>query len=241
MAGFFPLVLGPLVILSQALLPQILRPRPPPQSSAGRSAVDVRPATLRAMPASASWRRDQPPVDGLGFASWSCQPRAHPVEQNGSPFLTATSGRSPPQPEQRPSRRREGSGRIARRPFAEGGEVSLAIVDGTVMPHLAKGLVEPNAGAWPCSRIQFASAPSSRAREARRQASGPRPGFWPQGQLQTVYPSSVPACWAAAATRYWCTKAIAMLPSPTAAATRFTGLNRTSPQAKMPGTLVSRR
>src|SRR5262245_10959251 len=41
--------------------------------------------------------------------------------------------------------------------------------------------------------------------------------------------------------RYWCTKAIAMLPSPTAAATRLTGLNRTSPQAKMPGTLVSRR
>ena len=41
--------------------------------------------------------------------------------------------------------------------------------------------------------------------------------------------------------RYWCTNAIAMLPSPTAAATRFTGLKRTSPQAKMPGTLVSSR
>ena len=41
--------------------------------------------------------------------------------------------------------------------------------------------------------------------------------------------------------RYWCTKAIAMLPSPTAEATRFTGPERTSPQAKMPGTLVSRR
>jgi NAD(P)-dependent dehydrogenase (short-subunit alcohol dehydrogenase family) len=39
--------------------------------------------------------------------------------------------------------------------------------------------------------------------------------------------------------RYWCTKAIAMLPSPTAAATRFTGLNRTSPLANTPGTLVS--
>ena len=36
-------------------------------------------------------------------------------------------------------------------------------------------------------------------------------------------------------------KAIAMLPSPTAAATRFTGANRTSPHAKMPGTLVSRK
>src|SRR4051812_22517214 len=30
-----------------------------------------------------------------------------------------------------------------------------------------------------------------------------------------------------------------MLPSPTAAATRLTGLKRTSPHAKMPGTLVS--
>src|SRR5262249_39413350 len=40
--------------------------------------------------------------------------------------------------------------------------------------------------------------------------------------------------------RDWCTKAIAMLPSPTAAATRLTGLSRTSPHAKMPGTLVSR-
>ena len=39
----------------------------------------------------------------------------------------------------------------------------------------------------------------------------------------------------------WWTKAIAMLPSPTAAATRLTGLERTSPQAKMPGTLVSSR
>jgi hypothetical protein len=34
---------------------------------------------------------------------------------------------------------------------------------------------------------------------------------------------------------------MAMLPSPTAAATRLTGLNRTSPLANMPGTLVSRR
>jgi MFS family permease len=41
--------------------------------------------------------------------------------------------------------------------------------------------------------------------------------------------------------RYWCTKAIAMLPSPTAAATRLTGLNRTSPHANTPGTLVSSR
>src|ERR1700739_981849 len=32
-----------------------------------------------------------------------------------------------------------------------------------------------------------------------------------------------------------------MLPSPTDAATRLTGPNRTSPHAKMPGTLVSRR
>ena len=41
--------------------------------------------------------------------------------------------------------------------------------------------------------------------------------------------------------RYWWTKAMAMLPSPTAEATRLTGLRRTSPQARMPGTLVSRR
>ena len=41
--------------------------------------------------------------------------------------------------------------------------------------------------------------------------------------------------------RYWCTNAIAMLPSPTAEATRLIGLSRTSPQAKMPGTLVSSR
>ena len=41
--------------------------------------------------------------------------------------------------------------------------------------------------------------------------------------------------------RYLWTKAIAMLPSPTAEATRFTGLSRTSPQAKIPGALDSRR
>ncbi len=35
--------------------------------------------------------------------------------------------------------------------------------------------------------------------------------------------------------RYWWTKAIAMLPSPTAAATRLIGLRRTSPQAKYAG------
>jgi alkylhydroperoxidase/carboxymuconolactone decarboxylase family protein YurZ len=53
-------------------------------------------------------KRDQPPVNGL-LASWLCHPRAHPIEQNGSPFLTATSGRSLPQYEQRPSRGGEGS------------------------------------------------------------------------------------------------------------------------------------
>jgi len=41
--------------------------------------------------------------------------------------------------------------------------------------------------------------------------------------------------------RYLWTKAIAMLPSPTAEATRLTGLSLTSPQAKTPGTLDSRR
>ena len=44
-----------------------------------------------------------------------------------------------------------------------------------------------------------------------------------------------------ASRRYWWTKAMAMLPSPTAAATRLTGEKRTSPQAKTPGTLVSSR
>ena len=48
-------------------------------------------------------------------------------------------------------------------------------------------------------------------------------------------------CGSALAARYWWTKAIAMLPSPTAEATRLTGLKRTSPQAKTPGTLVSSR
>ena len=36
-------------------------------------------------------------------------------------------------------------------------------------------------------------------------------------------------------------KATAMLPSPTAEATRLTGLSRTSPHAKMPGMLDSSR
>ena len=49
------------------------------------------------------------------------------------------------------------------------------------------------------------------------------------------------ACAASASLRYWWTNAMHMLPSPTAAATRLTGPNRTSPQAKIPGTLVSRR
>src|SRR3970040_305436 len=48
-------------------------------------------------------------------------------------------------------------------------------------------------------------------------------------------------CYRASCCRYLWTKAIAMLPSPTAEATRLTGLNLTSPQAKTPGTLDSRR
>jgi hypothetical protein len=116
--------------------------------------------------------RDQPPVDGLGLASWSCHPRAHPVEQNGSPFLTATSGRSLPQHVQRPSRRGEGSARIGWLSNA-GRRLSLAIVDGTVMapPRSGDPLREAKVPG-PASRILFASAPSSRARAARRQASG---------------------------------------------------------------------
>ena len=56
------------------------------------------------------------------------------------------------------------------------------------------------------------------------------------GHRRGRYPTRV-----SASLRYWWTKAIAMLPSPTAAATRFTGPRRTSPHAKIPGTLVSRR
>ena len=44
--------------------------------------------------------------------------------------------------------------------------------------------------------------------------------------------SQVPWERASASRRYWCTNAIAMLPSPTAAATRFTGLKRTSPHGE---------
>ena len=39
--------------------------------------------------------------------------------------------------------------------------------------------------------------------------------------------------------KYWCTKRTAMEPSPTLAATRFVEPERTSPAAKIPGTLVS--
>ena len=52
----------------------------------------------------------QPPIDGLA-ASWSCQVRAHSFEQNGSPSLTAITGRSLRQFTQRPSARRGGSAR----------------------------------------------------------------------------------------------------------------------------------
>ena len=66
--------------------------------------------------------------------------------------------------------------------------------------------------------------------------------------------SDRPSCWCAAASRseslmagpsaytvwrYWWTKLMAMAPSPTAEATRRITPWRTSPTAKMPGTLVS--
>jgi hypothetical protein len=50
----------------------------------------------------------QPLIDGLA-ASWSYQVRAHPVEQKGSPFLTASSGRLPRQFTHRRSPRWGGS------------------------------------------------------------------------------------------------------------------------------------
>jgi hypothetical protein len=122
---------------------------------------------------SASRKRDQPLVDGL-LARWLCHSRAHPVEQNGSPFLTATSGRSLPQHGQRPFRRGGGSARSACwLPSGTGGPPLLAFAEGRVMPRLSG--VDP----WsrtkvpgPASRILFAAAPSSRAHEARRQPSG---------------------------------------------------------------------
>src|SRR3984885_3690428 len=48
-------------------------------------------------------------------------------------------------------------------------------------------------------------------------------------------------CHLASCCKYLWANAIAMLPSPTAEATRLTGLNLTSPQANTPGTLDSRR
>src|SRR5712691_3145400 len=46
---------------------------------------------------------------------------------------------------------------------------------------------------------------------------------------------------ASSSARYWCTTATPMLPSPTAAETRLMEAWRTSPTARMPGTLVSSR
>ena len=61
--------------------------------------------------------------------------------------------------------------------------------NGHAQPHWV--VVESNAGAWPCSRIQFASAPSSRAREARRQASGLGRG---SGHRASCKQSTRPVC-----------------------------------------------
>jgi len=64
---------------------------------------------------------------------------------------------------------------------------------------------------------------------------------WPQAWVGVFARASRARRYSAPCCRYLWTKAIAMLPSPTAEATRLTGLNRTSPHAKTPGTLVSRR
>jgi hypothetical protein len=61
--------------------------------------------------------------------------------------------------------------------------------NGHAQPHWV--VVESNAGAWPCSRIQFASAPSSRAHEARRQASGLGRG---SGHRASCRQSTRPVC-----------------------------------------------
>jgi hypothetical protein len=119
---------------SPGSLAATLRHWPPPKQSAGPSAVDVRPANVEEMRGSASWKRDQPPVDGLGLPSWSCHLSAHPVEQNGSPFLT--SGRSPAQHKSvhlgvRTDQLESAAGCPTKK------KLSLAIVDRAVMPHLA--------------------------------------------------------------------------------------------------------
>jgi hypothetical protein len=87
-------------------------------SAVRREPGDLGPALLRRLLAESSTldRRGrgssgggiQPPIEGLP-ASWSCQKRAQRVEQNGSPFLTAISGRLSRQLAQRPSRRWGGS------------------------------------------------------------------------------------------------------------------------------------
>ena len=76
--------------------------------------------------------------------------------------------------------------------------------------------------------------PSIDLEEAR--GSRPRPCSAEPGELS--YTGAAERC---SSRRYWWMNAIAMLPSPTAAATRFTRPERTSPHAKTPGTLVSSR
>ncbi len=107
-------------------------------------------------------------------------------------------------------------------------------------------IVSTSASTWSASVVRPSVMPGSEgvcttwpsassAGRTRSHAHPPAPDPW------TRTNADIAQTGAAASRRYWCTKAIAMLPSPTAAATRLTGPNRTSPQAKMPGTLVSSR
>src|SRR5665213_942303 len=64
----------------------------------------------------------------------------------------------------------------------------------------------------------------------------------PQTQVnQLITPISITPNFNHISPKYLCTKLIAMEPSPTAEATRFMAPARTSPAAKIPAQLVSRR
>jgi OHCU decarboxylase len=90
---------------------------------------------------------------------------------------------------------------------------------------------------WRASRACGSTKGSSRARDGIFRAP---PGGRVSGHAWPGLPAAATMCsWSCR--RYWWTNAMAMLPSPTADATRLTGLKRTSPQAKTPGTLVSSR
>jgi hypothetical protein len=92
---------------------------------------------------------------------------------------------------------------------------------------------------WPSGEWFVCGVDSVEALDARGHSPSPASMRYEAG-VEAVA-STASATVAPVSLRYWCTNAIAKLPSPTAEATRLTGPERTSPHAKMPGTLVSRR